>query len=112
MRRSRLRMLTLVLALLVLPALAEDRILDFHSDIKHGIFRDFPTRYEDKLGQEYVVGFNAAAAVAEGGSCCRSSVARCFYKDLTESANASITKCCSIGMVATLQLLAKNKSSS
>lgn len=89
MRRSRLSMLTLVLALLVLPALAEDRILDFHSDIKiqpdasllvhetirveatgesikHGIFRDFPTRYEGKLGEEYVVGFNVMDVRRDG----------------------------------------------
>jgi uncharacterized membrane protein YgcG len=82
-------MLTLVLALLVLPALAEDRILDFHSDIKiqpdasllvhetirveargesikHGIFRDFPTRYEGKLGEEYVVAFNVMDVRRDG----------------------------------------------
>ena len=89
MRRSRLPMLTLVLALLVLPSLAEDRILDFHSDIriqpdasllvhetirveargesiKHGIFRDFPTRYEGKLGEPYVVGFNVMDVRRDG----------------------------------------------
>jgi len=89
MRRSRLPMLTLVLALLVLPSLAEDRILDFHSDIKiqpdasllvhetirveatgesikHGIFRDFPTRYQDKLGADYVVGFTVTDVRRDG----------------------------------------------
>jgi hypothetical protein len=68
------------LLLLSFSALADERILDFHSDIlvmqdgwievtetikvrsegnriRRGIYRDFPTTYEDKLGNEYVVGF-------------------------------------------------------
>jgi hypothetical protein len=68
------------LLLLSLSALADERILDFHSDIvvmqdgwievtetirvrsegnriRRGIYRDFPTTYEDKLGNGYVVGF-------------------------------------------------------
>jgi uncharacterized membrane protein YgcG len=82
-------MLTLVLAWLLLPALAEDRILDFHSDIsiqpnasllvhetirveatgesiRHGIFRDFPTRYKGKLGEDYVVGFTVMDVHRDG----------------------------------------------
>jgi len=68
------------LLLLSMSALADERILDFHSDImvmqdgwvevtetirvrsegnriRRGIYRDFPTTYEDKLGNGYVVGF-------------------------------------------------------
>jgi uncharacterized membrane protein YgcG len=62
-----------------------EQILDFHSDITlqddtslqvtetidviaanrlilHGIYRDFPTRYQDKLGNKYVVGFQMLGA--------------------------------------------------
>jgi uncharacterized membrane protein YgcG len=62
-----------------------EQILDFHSDIalqsdsslqvtetidviaanrliRHGIYRDFPTRYQDKLGNKYVVGFQMLGA--------------------------------------------------
>lgn len=62
-----------------------EQILNFHSDItlrndsslqvtetidviaanrliQHGIYRDFPTRYEDKLGNKYVVGFQVLGA--------------------------------------------------
>jgi len=68
------------LLLLSMSALADERILDFHSDIlvmqdgwlevtetilvrsegnriRRGIYRDLPTTYEDKLGNEYVVEF-------------------------------------------------------
>ena len=68
------------LLLLSFSALADERILNFHSDIlviqdgwievtetirvrsegnriRRGIYRDFPTEYEDKLGNEYEVGF-------------------------------------------------------
>ena len=74
------------LLLLSLSALADERILDFHSDIlvmqdgwiqvtetirvrsegnriRRGIYRDFPTTYEDKLGNEYVVGFKPLAVL-------------------------------------------------
>ena len=62
---------------------ASEAILNFHSDItvhadasmtvretitvrseghniKHGIYRDFPVRYKDRLGNRYVVGFEVA----------------------------------------------------
>ncbi|MDH3305200.1 MAG: DUF2207 domain-containing protein [Gammaproteobacteria bacterium] len=74
------RATTLLLLLLSLTAIADERILSFHSDIrvmtdgtievtetikvraegnriKRGIYRDFPTEYEDKLGNSYVVDF-------------------------------------------------------
>jgi hypothetical protein len=80
MHLSRLPILILLLALLSMPAIADERILDFHSDIKiqpdaslvvhevirvssegerirHGIFRDFPTRYTGRLGENYSVDF-------------------------------------------------------
>jgi uncharacterized membrane protein YgcG len=66
-----------------------ERILDFHSDItlqqdssllvtetitvnstgtqmRHGIYRDFPTRYNDSLGNKYVVGFEMLSALRDG----------------------------------------------
>lgn len=65
-----------------------ERILDFHSDltlqqdgsllvresirivaagdqIRHGIYRDFPTRYRDHLGNRYVVGFEVMSATRD-----------------------------------------------
>jgi uncharacterized membrane protein len=68
---------------------AEERILSFHSDItvlrdasitvretirvksegnkiKHGIYRDFPTRYRDHFGTRYVVGFTVLAVLRDG----------------------------------------------
>jgi hypothetical protein len=74
------------LLLLSMSVLADERILDFHSDIlvmqdgwievtetirvrsegnriRRGIYRDFPTTYEDKLGNEYVVGFKPLAVL-------------------------------------------------
>ncbi|HXC46660.1 MAG TPA: DUF2207 domain-containing protein [Candidatus Sulfotelmatobacter sp.] len=65
-----------------------ERILDFHSEIalqpdasllvteiitvnstgaqmRHGIYRDFPTRYSDSLGNKYVVGFEMLAALRD-----------------------------------------------
>ena len=70
----------LVWLLLSTAAFADERILDFHSDIlvlrngwievtetitiraernriQHGIYRDFPTEYKDKLGNDHVVVF-------------------------------------------------------
>lgn len=35
-------------------------------DIKHGIYRDFPTRYKDKLGNNYVVDFNVIEVLRDG----------------------------------------------
>ena len=69
------------LLLLSFSVLADERILEFHSDIlimqdgwidvtetirvraegnriRRGIYRDFPTEYEDKLGNNYVVDFD------------------------------------------------------
>src|SRR5215467_1259884 len=66
-----------------------ERIIDFHSDItlepdgiflvretitvnaagsriRHGIFRDFPTRYKDRFGNNYVVGFALLSAEYDG----------------------------------------------
>jgi len=74
------RKITACLLLLSFSVLADERILDFHSDIlimqdgwidvtetirvraegnriRRGIYRDFPTEYEDRLGNDYVVGF-------------------------------------------------------
>ena len=70
------------------PPVAEE-ILDYHSDIrvqqdtsllvqetirvrssgqliKHGIYRDFPTRYQDRLGNRYVVNFQVLEARRDG----------------------------------------------
>ena len=78
------------LFLFVLSARAQsERILDYHSDvqvredgtmevretirvqsagdrIRHGIYRDFPTRYTDRLGNRYVVGFQLLATTRDG----------------------------------------------
>src|SRR5882757_1895057 len=66
-----------------------ERIQDFHSDIhllddgtllvketitvfstgsliRHGIYREFPTRYKDRLGNNYVVGFHWLGATCDG----------------------------------------------
>lgn len=66
-----------------------ERILDYHSDIevrsdasmvvtetirvvstgnriRHGIYRDFPTRYTDRLGNHYKVGFQLIGATCDG----------------------------------------------
>src|ERR1700691_1415333 len=66
-----------------------ERILDFHSDvrvredatlqvvetirvvsagnqIRHGVYRDFPTHYTDRLGIRYVVGLDVSAATRDG----------------------------------------------
>ena len=68
---------------------SSERILSFHSDItvnpdgsmdvretirvraagkeiKHGIYRDFPTRYRDRLGNAYVVGFQVRQVQRDG----------------------------------------------
>jgi len=80
------RIAVLLLVLLPLLAEADERILSFHSDIrvmtdgmievtetikvraegsriKRGIYRDFPTEYEDKLGNEYKVDFEPLAVL-------------------------------------------------
>jgi len=68
-----------------------ERILDYHSDIqlsddgmllvretihvvsageqiRHGIYRDFPTTYTDRLGNRYTVGFNLIGATCDGAA--------------------------------------------
>lgn len=75
-----MKKLCCLLLLLSTATLADERILDFHSDIviqkdgwievterikvrseqkriQRGIYRDFPTEYRDKLGNEHVVAF-------------------------------------------------------
>ncbi len=79
----------LLLLLLALPALAEERILDFHSEIaiqpdssliveerirvraegqriRRGIYRDFPTRYSTRLGGSRTVGFELLETLRDG----------------------------------------------
>src|SRR5438552_4508877 len=91
MRRI-LRTLGIIVLLCVSCAATEvqtERIRDFHSDIhlfddgtllvketitvfstgnliRHGIFREFPTRYKDRLGNNYVVGFHWLGALRDG----------------------------------------------
>src|SRR5579859_3086368 len=93
----RLRLALIALLTLLVPSFAvpapdrNERILDFHSDItleddgtflvretiivnvtgrqiKHGIYRDFPTRYKDRLDNNYVVGFHLIGAELDGYS--------------------------------------------
>jgi len=75
--------------LLALPAAAEERITEFdsnidvarngaltvtetisviaeHDRINHGIYRDFPTTYTDKLGRRVRVGFNVLRVTRDG----------------------------------------------
>jgi Predicted membrane protein (DUF2207) C-terminal domain/Predicted membrane protein (DUF2207) N-terminal domain len=85
--------LCLVWALLSIAGTARaqtERILDYHSDIqlsddgmllvretlhvvsadeqiRHGIYRDFPTTYTDRVGNRYVVGFDLIGATCDGG---------------------------------------------
>src|SRR5438874_12904974 len=84
-----------ILAIVALSCLCDaqigaqtERIRDFHSDIhllddgtlvvketitvfstgdqiRHGIYREFPTRYKDRLGNNYVVGFHLSAALRD-----------------------------------------------
>jgi uncharacterized membrane protein YgcG len=79
------------LALLATDALGSERILSYHSDIavkadstlevretlqvqaegeqiRHGIYRDFPTEYTDMEGRRVVVGFRVEAALRDGQS--------------------------------------------
>ena len=80
-----------VIMLLALSARADERILDYHSDItvrpdssllvretirvraereqiKHGIYRDFPTRYRDRLGDAFNVRFTIVEAKRDGAA--------------------------------------------
>src|SRR4029077_17543564 len=82
-------LILLCAALCAISAHAQaERILDFHSDIRvqddgamqvvetihvmtagnqirHGVYRDFPTRYTDRLGNNYVVGLEILAATRD-----------------------------------------------
>ncbi|MGB9403088.1 MAG: DUF2207 domain-containing protein [Candidatus Acidiferrales bacterium] len=42
------------------------RVMSAQIQIRHGIFRDFPTRYTDRLGNHYVVGFQLQGATRDG----------------------------------------------
>ena len=42
------------------------RVVSAGNLIRHGIYRDFPTRYTDRLGKRYVVGFALLAATRDG----------------------------------------------
>ena len=42
------------------------RVLSNGNQIRHGIYRDFPTRYTDRLGNRYVVGFALLGATRDG----------------------------------------------
>jgi hypothetical protein len=92
LKPATLRGITLLLcaALGAITAHAQaERILDFRSDIRvqedatikvvetirvssagnqirHGIYRDFPTHYTDRLGNQYVVGLDVSAATRDG----------------------------------------------
>ena len=89
MRRWPLAVLLFAVVIAVQPALAQEGITDFHSDItvqrddslvvheviqvyseavhiRHGIFRDFPTRYTDRSGQSYVVNFQLLSVRRDG----------------------------------------------
>jgi uncharacterized membrane protein YgcG len=81
--------LALLLCLAPLVARADERILDYHADIqvagdatmtvtetirvraegdaiRRGIYREFPTRYKDRLGNAYVVGFEVLDVERDG----------------------------------------------
>ena len=91
----RLRLVLIAVVALLLPLRSfsvpdrAEHILDFHSDItlepdgtflvretitvnatgaqiRHGIYRDFPTHYKDRLGNHYVVGFQLLSAECDG----------------------------------------------
>ncbi|MGA9420756.1 MAG: DUF2207 domain-containing protein, partial [Rhodanobacteraceae bacterium] len=78
-----------LLALCAPACRADERILDYHADIaiaadaslavtehirvhaegdniRHGIYRDFPTSYRDRLGNHYVVDFTVDGATRDG----------------------------------------------
>ena len=84
-----MKKLLLGFLLLSFSAVADERILDFHSDIivmedgwidvtetikvraegnriRRGIYRDFPTEYRDRLGNDVVVGFDIISVQRNG----------------------------------------------
>ena len=42
------------------------RVVSNQNAIRHGIYRDFPTHYTDRLGNQYVVGFDLLGATCDG----------------------------------------------
>ena len=85
-----MRLLALLAALLALPAVASEKVVDFHStirigadgvltvterimvqvdgqNIKRGILRDFPTDYRDRFGNRVVVPFDVLGVTRDGG---------------------------------------------
>ena len=90
LRGAALAFLLACVSFLSAPARAQqERILDYHSDIevhsdatmivtetirvvsagnriRHGIYRDFPTHYTDRLGNHYTVGFQLVGATRDG----------------------------------------------
>jgi uncharacterized membrane protein YgcG len=42
------------------------RVVSTQQQIRHGIYRDFPTEYTDRLGNRYVVGFDLVGATRDG----------------------------------------------
>lgn len=42
------------------------RVISEGVDIKHGIFRDFPTRYKDNDGNNYIVDFKVESVLRDG----------------------------------------------
>ncbi len=89
MRRWPWAVLLFAVAIVASPALAQEGITDFHSDIRiqrnaslvvheviqvysegvairHGIFRDFPTRYTDRNAQPYAVKFQLLSVRRDG----------------------------------------------
>ena len=82
-------LITLLLISFATISLAEERIHSYHSDIvvddkgdmtvtetitvnaegnkiKRGIYRDFPTRYKDRFGNKYNVGFSIIKVLRNG----------------------------------------------
>lgn len=82
-------LIVLVLVIVGSQVLAQERITSFHSDIlinkdgtmnvtetikvisqqdeiRHGIYRDFPTRYKDLYGNRFVVGFKVQSITRDG----------------------------------------------
>ena len=88
---TRLRLFALLLFALALPAFAQERILSYDStvavnadgsmdvtetikvhaegtDIRRGIYRDFPTRYRDRYGNRVVVDFTPVSVLRDGNA--------------------------------------------
>lgn len=84
-----LTLIALLVGILAAPTLADERITSFRSDItvnkdgtmnvvetikviseqneiRHGIYREFPTRYKDRNRNDYVVGFDVLSVTRDG----------------------------------------------